>query len=317
VAGAAETLMMDNGDRLQGRLLRMSDNVLEFETDYAGKIRVNWSNVREIRSDGTFDVCLPESEVISVRSLTRQNDQVLLDGQREQASNVTQINPADWETGKKSRFSGELDTAVKLERGNTHENRTDVTSRMEWNKMRHRIQLAGKIEHSDNNSAVTIDNWSIESSYDNTHAKRSYFGARTSLKSDGMSDLNLRWATGPHIGFRFIESSRTALNAETGMEYTSENYRSQPLDTFLSESWRVEFTHFLIPGKLELYHRDSGRFNLTNTRRISFDTWNGVKLPIAGGLNTSAEIKTAYDGDAPPDVQSLDLVYWLRVGYQW
>ena len=317
IARGAETLIMDNGDRLNGRLVRMSDKVLEFETAYAGRIRVNWSNIREIRSDATFAVHLPGNELVPVSSIIRQDDNLLLDGRSEPAANVTRINPADWETGRASRFGGEIDAAFKLERGNTHENRTEVAGRLEWQKMRHRIRLAGGFEHGESNSVVTSDQWSIESSYDDTNPTRLYYGARTSLKSDGMSDLDLRWAIGPHVGYRFIESDRTRLSAETGFEYTSEDYRTLPPETFPAESWRIEFTHFLIPGKLELYHRDNGRLNLANAGRISFETWNGVKLPIAGGLHTSAELRTSYDADAPADAQSWDTVYRFKVGYTW
>lgn len=317
IAGAAETLIMDNGDRLNGHLVCMSDQVLEFETVYAGKIRVNWNNIREIRSDGTFAVRLPGNEVKPVSSLIREDDRVLLDGQTVPGMNVTQINPADWEIGRAARLSGEIDAGFKLERGNTYENRTDVMSRMEWKKMRHRIRLGGEFEYGKSDGVLTSERWSIETAYDNSASRHIYYGAATSLKSDRMSDLNLRWATGPHIGYRFIETTRTGLNAETGLEYATEDYRSQHLNTFLADSWKFEFSHFLIPGKLQVYHRNSGLVSLTDGGGLSVDTWNGLKLPITAGLSTSAEIKTTYNGNAPAIAKLWDTVYRFKVGYQW
>jgi hypothetical protein len=317
VASATETLIMDNGDRINGHLVRMSDGVLELETGYAGTIRVGWKHIRTIQSDDTFRIRLTGNEMVSVASLSRQNDRLLLDGRSEPFVNVMQINPADWETGDAGRFSGDIDAAFKLDRGNTHENRADITARVEWKKLQHRIRLGGEVEYSKIDGALSSDRWSIESSYDNNTPKRSFYGARTSLKSDRMTDLNLRSAIGPHLGVRIFDTARTSLSAETGFEYTSERYRGQAAEKFLAESWRLEFNHFLIPGKLEIYHRNNGLLGLTRSGGVSFDAWNGLKFPIAGGLNTSAEIKMTYDGDAPADAQSWDIVYRLKIGYQW
>lgn len=316
-AGATETLVMDNGDRLSGHVLRMSDGVLELETGYAGTMRVNWKHVREILSDTNIKLRLAGNEVVSITSLKQDNGQVCFADRSEPVMKVMQINPADWETGKASKFGGEVDAAFKLERGNSQVNQTDVTSRLEWKKTRHRIRVAGELEYGKTDGEVSSDRWSVETSYDNTPSKRFYYGGRTSLKSDEMSDLNLRWSSGPHVGYRLADTDRTKFSAETGLEYTTEDYHAQSLDSFIGESWRIEFSHFLIPGKLELYHRDNGLVSLADFGALTLDTWTGIKLPIAGGVNTSAEFKTSYNGKAPAGAKLWDTIYRIKVGYQW
>jgi hypothetical protein len=308
---------MDNGDRLNGHILNMGNGILVFETAYAGKLRIEWPHVREIHSDKSFDVLLQGNEVAAVKELKQENGQVELDSRSEPAGRVLKLNPASWELGKSSWFGGEIDAAFKLERGNTHENRSDVMGKLEWKKSRHRVRLGGELEYGRTDGTVSSDRWSVETSYDTTDAQRFYYGARTSLKSDELGDLNLRWTAGPHVGYRFIDNSRSRLYAETGLEYTAEHYRMIQVDRFLAESWRIEFKHFLIPDRLELYHRDNGLVSLGGVGGVSFESWNGVKLPISGGLNTSAEIKTSFNGDAPPDALKWDVVYRLKIGYQW
>ncbi|NTV02124.1 MAG: DUF481 domain-containing protein [Chlorobiaceae bacterium] len=314
---AAETIVMDNGDRLTGRLVRMSGGILELETGYAGTVNAEWKNVREIASDGTVCVRLTGNEVVGIRSLRKQEEFVLLDSRREPGANVTQLNPADWELGKASKISGEMDVALKMERGNTHDDLTDLITRLEWKKSSHRIRLGGEFQYNQSGQDVTADRWSVETTYDNNASKRFYFGEGTSFKSDRMSNLILRWTAGPYAGLHLIDTHLTRFNAETGLEYASDNYRSKTIDTFLAGSWRIDFSHFLIPEKLEIYHRDNGLLSLTSTAGFSFDTWTGLKLPVASGMYTSAEVKTAFSGDAPPEAAAWDTTYRIKIGYQW
>ena len=179
------------------------------------------------------------------------------------------------------------------------------------------MRLGGEFQYSQSEKDVTADRWSIETAYDNNASKRFYFGERSSFKSDRMSNLILRWTAGPYAGVHLIDTHRTRLNAETGFDYASDNYRTQRIETFLAESWRMEFSHFIIPDKLEIYHRDSGLFSLTSAAGFSFDTWTGLKFPVASGMYTSAEVKTTYSGDAPPEATAWDTTYRLKIGYTW
>ena len=316
-AQAAETVVMENGDRLTGHLVHMNDGVLELETGYAGSVKANWAQVREICSEGTIGVRLNGDEVVVVRSLKKEAGALLLDSRREALANVTQLNPADWELGHAAKINGELDVALKLDRGNTHDDLSDLRGRIEWKKRQHRIRLGGEFQYSQSGNEVAADNWSAETAYDNKASKQFYFGERSSFRSDRMTNLILRWTIGPYAGMRLIETSRTRLNAETGFEYASDNYRFKPVDSFLAESWRMELSHFIIPEKLEIYHRNRGLASLTSGAGISIDTWTGLKFPVASGMYTSAEVKTTFNSDAPPETTAWDTSYRFKIGYMW
>ena len=44
---------------------------------------------------------------------------------------------------------------------------------------------------------------------------------------------------------------------------------------------------------------------------------NGIRFPIAGGLETAFEIEYEYDGGAVEGIDKLDTTYNLRLGYSW
>ncbi len=316
-AGAAETLVMDNGDHLSGKLIQMVDNCIEFETDYAGTIKVNWRNVRQIVSDRTFQVLLGNGEVRETHALQRQENRITLDGAELTDDQIRKFNPAAWELGREALLAGEINGAFKLERGNTHVNSTDITGKLEWKKTRHRIRAAGEVEYGTSDGTLSSNRWSAETAYDTSNATQFYYGARTSLKSDKLADLNLRWTLGPHLGYRFIDTERSKLYVENGLEYTSENFGQHATNLYLADSWRIELSHFLIPGKLEAYHIARGLASLGSIGGVSYETWNGFKVPITGKLSTSAELKTSYTGDAPAEATKWDMIYQVKLGYQW
>jgi len=317
-ASAAQTIMLDNGDRLTGTVERMSDGTVKFKTGYAGTISIEWKKIREIRSDDEpMHVRLTGNGTIPVKSIIRNGDRILLDQQSEPAMNVSQINPDDWETGKAARLSGEIGLSFKLDRGNTHENRSDIATNLEWKKLKHRVRLAGELEYYKTDGTEIQNRWTVGTTYDNHFSKNLYYGASASVKRDRMTDLNLRWTAGPYFGWNIVNNTRTKLSIENGLEYTSEEYLSRSNESFISDAWRMEFSYFIIPGKLELYHRNKGLVSLADAGGLSFDTWSGLKAPIAGGLNTSAELKTSYNGDAPEGTVPWDTTYRLKLGYQW
>ena len=44
----ADELIMKDGSRLMGKVLKEDDGVVDFETSYAGTIKVKWSEIREV-----------------------------------------------------------------------------------------------------------------------------------------------------------------------------------------------------------------------------------------------------------------------------
>ncbi|NTU52420.1 MAG: DUF481 domain-containing protein [Chlorobiaceae bacterium] len=313
----AQTIVLDNGDRLTGTVLRMSDGILQFRTDYAGTIGIDWKKVREIRSEEPMKIRLTGNGTIPVKSLNRNETNLLLDNRIEPAFNLTQINPDDWETGKAARITGEINLALKLDRGNTHENRINLSSNLEWKKLTHRVRLAGEIEYDKTNNIETLSRRSIETTWDSHFSKNLYYGATTSFKTNRITALDHRWSAGPYAGWNLFGNNRTRLSAETGLEYTSESYHSRATQYFLSDAWRMDFSHFVIPGKVEIYHRNKGLLSLAKEGGLTFDSWTGIKIPIAGGLQTSAEFKTGYNSNAPVGNEPWDTTWRMRLGYRW
>ena len=65
-AARADTLTLRNGDHLSGKVLHKSGDTLTFETTYAGKLKIRWSEIQSVTTDAPVKFMLKgESSVHS------------------------------------------------------------------------------------------------------------------------------------------------------------------------------------------------------------------------------------------------------------
>ena len=69
LATLADTLVMKDGSRLHGEVVRQEGGTLDFNTPYAGVIHVKWSEISEIESDRPMELFLTNSELISTQRI--------------------------------------------------------------------------------------------------------------------------------------------------------------------------------------------------------------------------------------------------------
>jgi hypothetical protein len=58
----ADEVIMNNGDRLQGKIISMDSGELVLETTYAGKVTIAWDQVVRLTSEDILEISLPDKE---------------------------------------------------------------------------------------------------------------------------------------------------------------------------------------------------------------------------------------------------------------
>lgn len=318
----ADEVVMVNGDRLTGTVLRMDGAVLQFETAYAGVVNIDWEKVRELSTDTPMRLRLENGELVNSQQLTREQQQFLLDAEGESKNEgklvtVADINPPAWETGEGYRLTGLVDLAVKADRGNSDQDEVDVSADLEWRYLQHRARLFGELEYDVSGGEQTKNKWNLSTKYDKFVSEKRYYGAGLFLEHDKFADLDLRTSVGPYIGQQFIMGSEMNLSAEIGVTYVFEDFASDPDDDYVAASWSVDFDRFIIPSVMQFYHRQTGLTKIEAPGDIILDTWTGLRFPLQGGFSTSAEVKAEYDANAAEDADEWDTSYRLKLGYQW
>src|SRR6476619_3593580 len=57
----ADTVILDNGDRITGRIQRAESGKVVIATDYAGEIRIDWAHIETLTSDEAMTVNLDDA----------------------------------------------------------------------------------------------------------------------------------------------------------------------------------------------------------------------------------------------------------------
>ena len=319
----ADELIMKDGSRLLGKVVKEDDgSTIEFKTSYAGVIKVKWTEVSELITDEPMTVLLKNGETREVTSANNTEAGVVTadeSGATEtiHQSDVAYVNPEPWRLGQGWKWTGIVNVDLNYERGNSDKDEyhgdwtTTLRSRDE------RFKFYGDYEREKSNDVLTDDNWRINGRYDHFVNEKLFFGGTLGMEHDRPADLQRRTIVGPLVGYEFYESTAMNLNVAGGPMYVNEEFYDTENRDYLALGWAVDFDRFLIPGRMQFYHRHRGLLEPGDTDNLVWDAWTGFRFPIYAGIVATTEVLLEYDGGANEGVDETDTTYNVKLGYQW
>jgi len=320
---SADELLMKDGSRLIGKIGRQTNGTLEFETTYAGTIKVKWDEVSELHADEPVQLMLKNDELQDVTTITKTEEATVVTAVTEGTSEslapdaIAFINPEPWRYGDGFKFTGRINAALKSQRGNTDSDEIDIDGELGWRWKEDRTTIFGQLEKDQSFGVTTSQNWLVTGRYDHFQTEKFYYGANTGFEHDKFADLDLRSQIGPHLGYQFFEGTNLNLNTDAGLTYVDEDFISAEDVDYMALSWLVNFDWFIIPDHVQFYHRHNGLLSLSTAGDVVINSWTGFRFPLVFGVVASAEAEVTYDGGSPVGVDKTDTTYRAKLGYQW
>lgn len=318
----ADELIMKDGSRLLGEVIKEDSGTVDFKTPYADVIKVKWQEISEVITDKPVTILLKDNNTFTTKHVKNTEDGIVITEEsgvtKSLASDdIAYVNPEPWRLGKGWKWSGLINLDLLHERGNTDKDEyngdwtTTIRSRGE------RYKFWGDYLREKDQNILTDENWNINGRYDYFISKKLFYAAILSVEHDRPADLQRRTITGPLIGYEFYESTAMNLNVAGGPQYVKEEFYATKNDDYLALGWHVDFDRFLISDHLQFYHRHRGLIESSDTSNLVWDAWTGFRFPVYAGITVSTEIQIEYDGGAQQDVKKTDTTYSLKLGYQW
>ena len=318
----SDELIMKDGSRLMGKVVKEDDGVVDFETSYAGTIKVKWTEVNEVIADESITILLKNKETREATNVKNTDAGIVLaddSGVTETLSpdEIDYVNPEPWRVGKGMKWSGKINVDLDYERGNSDkdEYHGDWETTFRWRD--DRLKFYGDYEREKSNDVLTDDNWRINGRYDHFVTQKFFYGATLGMEHDRPADLQRRTIVGPLIGYEFYESTAMNLDVAGGPMYVNEEFYVDDNRDYLALGWAVDFDRFLISERMQFYHRHRGLLEPGDTDNLVWDAWTGFRFPIYAGIVATTEVLVEYDGGAPDGVDNTDTTYNLKLGYQW
>lgn len=322
LAGADE-LLMKNGSLLVGTLVSSSESEVVFDTPFAGKITLKQENIETINTSEEVTLLMQDGSVFRNKKLSNlEGEVVVLDETQKpveiEVADIQFVNPEPWRLGEGYKWFGQVNTALKSERGNSDSDEVDLDFESIWRSLADRFTIRGLMEFDRANGDKIKDTWWLRNKYDrfSTDDPDNYYGYQLFFEYDKFADLDLRTVTGPYIGRQFFENHILTLHAEVGIVYVDEQFDVAEDSDFWGSNWEMRMTSGIIPT-LELYLNQDGIMNLNDGGESIVNTVAGIRFPLIFGLQAAAEVKWEYDGGAAEDVDTTDETYLFKLGYAW
>ncbi len=312
-----DEIVLRNGSRILGTVTGARDGVVKIDTDFAGTLKISTDAIESMRTQQPTVVLLADETVIRDQPLQVEAEQVVAGSQSYALDELLIVNPQPWELGEGYRWTGLVNFAWALQRGNTDTDELDYKLETIWRSKRDRYTLNMFAELDETNNVKSAERWNVESKYDYFIADHSYWGLNAFVEHDKFADLDLRYLVGPYIGRDFFEDPIFSLAAEIGAAYVNEDFIEAQDQDYPAANWNIRMSSNYLGGDSSLYLRQQGIWSLDETSDVIINTTFGLGFPLLWNIEAAAEVLLEYDSGAVEGVDELDQTYRMRIGYRW
>lgn len=347
-AASADTVFLHNGDRLTGRILHLSPDALTLETTWAGEMKIRRFEVRAIETDKPVVVLRERSDhtewaVISpgdpgrmmVRPIPR--DEVFGPSppdaepgtapvaQPPEATPldvasraIRYINPKPEESGEGVSRDGRISLSGAILHGNSEGERLYVESDFNTRARDWRYSLGLKARRERDQGHLVSSNWLLSGNYDRFLAGSARFGyLRASAEEDRFRDIDLRSAIGAGLGTQLLQTERTQLSVRGGLDAVDLRRISGADESYPALGWGANFSKRIDWFSAELFHDQTGFWNLEDPGQVTLRSRSGIRLPFVSGLTASLQLNLDWEGEPTAGRRATDASWLLGLGYAW
>ncbi len=313
VPASADVVETRSGDRLTGTVIGIKDGKLQLVTDYAGTLAIDPALVVSVRSEAPL-----VADTTAGERITGRLDGVALESARARVAIVDSAAAApdaqtlDAGKGWKSR----ADAAVNVTSGNTDTRTYNLRaeSSLASKDSRHLINAA--INNAENDGETTRDDVSAGYEYNWLFAPSWYLAANAGYFSDELKDVGYRVTVGTGVGYLFWETPDGRLSVDAGVSGVFEDLDGES-EQNPALRWGLNFDQYLLPGRLQAFHKHIILALADSDRGQIFDSSTGLRLRLGDNLDATATVDLRYETEPAPGRDKTDTTYAVGVGYRF
>jgi putative salt-induced outer membrane protein YdiY len=321
VSAHADTLVLDNGDRLSGTIRRYESGRYEIETPYAGTVRVDADRVVSVAMDAEVTLVMEDRSrrvgrlaVEDGRMTVQRNADVpAIPVDRDALVTITPGGePEDhW------RYSGRIALGASDTAGNSVMRRANVDSELIARRDFDRVTLNGRGNQATQRGTDTEANATAGLKYDRFVSKRWYAYGGATLEHDQLKSLRLRRTFGAGSGYQVLDSPRTALALEGGLDRVLTDLFGAADEQTVAARIAIRFDHWLVEDRAQFFHYEQNYLSVDSLGKSFLRTQTGLRLPINRRLSANVQLNVDWAGDPAPGRQRTDRTLVFSIGFRW
>ena len=327
----ADQIVMKNGDRLTGTIIKSDGKELVIKTEFAGEVTVQWSAIQEMDAaeplhveskegtvhgtvkseDGKLDVQTTDKGQVSVA----KDSVLLIRNQSEQAAYEQTLHPNFFHA-----WTGGANVAFALTRGNSETKNLALAFTADRKTLHDHLGLYENSVYATNDDPaasphVTANSAQGGARYDHNLSSRIFGFAAADFQTDALQLLDLRSVFSGGLGFHAIKHEHTTLDLLAGGNYTREKYDTfsrnvaaltigEELDTKLGAATELTQKLYFYPD-----------LNETGEYRATFNF--GTVTKISKWLGWQNAFGDIYVTNPPPGTRQNDILLTTGLNFSF
>lgn len=313
----ADTVWLNNGDRLTGEIILLDGGKLALKTQYAGQVLIDWKDIDTLRSEKPLLIKRDGLDSQHSRSLAAAGKGMvqLQNGKSETVplASIRQIVPPR-PFIKDRVWEGNLDVKLDMERNDdkTDEWKLKGDTRVEHGRWRH--VLSGQFEKETTNGERTEDNWELEYDLDRFLTEHWFVRGSYDQENDEFQFFNRQRSYGVGPGYRFWDNELGRFDLIAQLSRFQLESDAGDID-FNAYSFEWDFKRLIWGTRFELYSK--AQLQVPRIEEIDYvlDSEFGLRYR----LNDWARLSLLYELDQVRGLgeSDSDRHYLIGVGVGW
>jgi putative salt-induced outer membrane protein YdiY len=354
-AAHADEVILANGDRLTGTVVRKEAEELIFKTSYAGDIKIAWSQIVRVTTQDPMSLVLSDQSLAHAKTIgevpkpkpspteapatTGETDADTTRSAGPQPVEAPAEKPPAGTAETESapipidaiayinagpgidllgvRWKGRINVGGNGNRGNSRTDNVRVEGEAVARQQQNRWTLSGVFDRGKDQGNVTRHNWRVSGKYDLFIGPRWYGYSILSLEADRFRDIDRRDTIGAGVGHQFIDTERTHLSLEGGLNYVRTDFEQAPDESYPALRWAVNYDQRLFGTEMQIFHNHEILSDITDFERTFVRSQTGLRLPLLHRLMATAQLNLDFDNKPAAGKVKSDRVYLFTVGYHW
>jgi len=322
----ADQLILKNGDRLTGSIVKADDKTLTMKSDLAGTVSVPLEAITQISSSQPLFLTLTDNQVL-VGSVATAEDKLAVTTAdagtvtvaRSSVQGVRSKEEQDAYQKQQDRlsnprlsdlWSGTVDTGLSMSRGNADTTTYTFGANASRTTKRDKLSAYMTTIYARNKTAgvseVTANAKRGGARYDlNISPKLFAFGAGT-LENDEFQKLDLRLTLGGGLGWHARKTDRVTLDVFFGGTLNKEYFTD--LDRTSGEALIGEELGWKASARFTIRERATILPNLTETGEYRFNFDTTAVTTLNTWLSWTVSVSDRYLSNPVPDTKSNDVL---------
>jgi putative salt-induced outer membrane protein YdiY len=324
----ADQVVLKNGDRVTGSIVKKDGKNLTIKTDHFGVVTTAWEQVESITADKPVNIVLPDGKALEGTLATR-GGKVEVAGKETKLSvppgDITTLRNADeqrayerllqpgwgqlWAGTASVGFAGTSGNARTLT-FTTGVNAARVTNTDKTSLYFNAIKASALVNGRSADTAQAVRGGIA---YDHNLARRLFMNVFNDYEYDRFQNLDLRFALGGGLGFHALKSERSRLDLLGGADFNHSSF-STPLTRNSAELFWGDDYSLKLSAATSLVQSFRMFNDLTNTGsyRVNFDISASTRL--SKWLTWNVSLSDRYLNRPAPGRKTNDLLYTTGLG---